>query len=284
MNLIQNQCLQLDLLARLGAKPPYFEPSAALFWDDPYIAQQMLKAHLDPNVDAASRKPETIDKIVQWISTRLGLQAGARLLDLGCGPGLYTRRFAERGLIVTGMDMSENSLRYAREHDTQTTYLHANYVHLAEENAFEVVTLIYGDFCVLNDANRDKVLQNIARALRPGGYFVFDVTTPRHRDNQKSPSNWYISTGAGFWKPTPHLVLTQYHTYPEQDTGLDQYLVIEDSGAVTEYRVWTHNYTPETIAPVLAAQGFDLLDSYGDLTGIPYMPTSEWAGFVARKV
>jgi hypothetical protein len=43
----------------------------------------MLEAHLDPKSDAASRRPETIDRMVGWILDRLGLQAGDRVLEEG---------------------------------------------------------------------------------------------------------------------------------------------------------------------------------------------------------
>jgi hypothetical protein len=77
-------------LARHARKPQLDAPGEALFWNDPYIAQQMLKAHLDPDTDAASRKPETIERSVAWMVDQLQLGRGSRFLDLGCGPGLYT--------------------------------------------------------------------------------------------------------------------------------------------------------------------------------------------------
>lgn len=269
-------------LARLEQKPPYFEPSPSRFWDDPYIAQQMLKAHLDPNTDAASRKPEAIDRTVAWLWERAGLQPGMRLLDLGCGPGLYTRRFAERGLNVTGVDLSENSLRYAREHDPVSTYIHADYRQLDVPAGFDAVTLIYGDLCVLNDADRDAVLAQVRRVLRPGGWFFFDVTTPQHANRRQPPTSWDIQTGAGFWKPTPHLTLTRYHDYPDHTTGLEQYLIIEESGAVTEIRVWTHYYSADDVTAFLTAAGFTVQGIYGDLTGAPYDPSGEWLGAAAQ--
>src|SRR5689334_6222274 len=99
-SLLDEGRLNLSQLAIISQKPPYFEPSHELFWTDPHIAQQMLAAHLDPATDAASRTPQTIDQTVQWITDRLALKPGARLLDLGCGPGLYCKRFAEHGLLV----------------------------------------------------------------------------------------------------------------------------------------------------------------------------------------
>jgi SAM-dependent methyltransferase len=98
--------LNLDLLQALQEKPEPFTPGEKLFWDDPHISKGMLATHLDPTIDLASRRPETIDRTVAWIVETLDLGPGDSVLDLGCGPGLYTQRFAQWGLRVSGMDYS----------------------------------------------------------------------------------------------------------------------------------------------------------------------------------
>ena len=44
----------------------------------------------------------------------LGLERGARVLDLGCGPGLYTTRLAKLGHTCVGIDFSPASIAYAK--------------------------------------------------------------------------------------------------------------------------------------------------------------------------
>ena len=160
-------------------RPALFAPHEAPFWDDPHIATQMLAAHLDPETDAASRRPATIDATVAWIVEQLGLSAGDRVLDLGCGPGLYCQRLARLGLDVTGIDLSENSLLYAREQAAAEglpiRYIHANYLTLDAAAEYDAALLIYYDFGVLPDPDRDDLLRRVRRALRPAGAFVFDV-------------------------------------------------------------------------------------------------------------
>ena len=75
-------------------KPEPFTPGEPLFWDDPHISSQMLKTHLDPTTDLASRRPEIIELTVTWLVETLSLQPGDSVLDLGCGPGLYSARLA----------------------------------------------------------------------------------------------------------------------------------------------------------------------------------------------
>jgi hypothetical protein len=69
-------------LINLSEKPKPFTPGEVLFWNDPHISTQMLKIHLDPDIDAASRHPETIDRSVKWLIETLALKAGDSILDL----------------------------------------------------------------------------------------------------------------------------------------------------------------------------------------------------------
>ena len=287
--LIRNGRLALDKLSQWAAPPALFAPGEPQFWDDPHISAQMLQAHLDPNVDAASRKPETIDRTVGWLATRLRLQPGDRLLDLGCGPGLYCTRFAARGLRVTGIDYSRRSIDYAITHgpagEPAIEYIYGNYLETdygPPGPCFNAAVMIYGDFCTLDDAARDLLLTRIHAALLPGGYFAFDVMTPAHHE-RSGPATAWSAQKSGFWRPAPHLVLEQRFDYPEADVLLHRYLVIDRSGAVTDYRLWYRLYTSETIGVVLDRAGFSLCEVQADLAGTVYDPSSEWLGLVARK-
>ena len=105
--------LDLASIVQLQEKPQPFEPGEPLFWTDPHIARQMLASHLDPTVDGASRRPETIERITNWITSSVGLRPGDWILDLGCGPGLYAERLAQAGVEV--METRISHLAYAPE-------------------------------------------------------------------------------------------------------------------------------------------------------------------------
>jgi 2-polyprenyl-3-methyl-5-hydroxy-6-metoxy-1,4-benzoquinol methylase len=289
-NILSGGRLDLGLLHKLAARPPLFEPGEPLFWNDSHISKQMLAAHLDPELEAASRPPEVIERTVEWLSAQLGLQPGHRLLDLGCGPGLYSTRFAERGVQVTGVDYSRRSIEYAVDQaharGLPIEYLYRDYVSMdagAYAGHFHAIVLIYGDICVLNDEARDRVLANVHTMLTPGGLFAFDVTTPAHHDRYGPPRNWSASLG-GFWKPRAHLVLDQLFDYPEDDVYLRRSVVVEEDGEVSDYRIWTHLYSKASMEPVLSRADFKLLEVWSDLAGTPYDGASEWLGFLARRL
>jgi len=246
----------------------------------------MLEAHLNPDIDAASRKPEAIDCSVKWLIETLGLKTGASILDLGCGPGLYASRLARAGFHVTGVDYSRRSIEYATKYASENalniTYRYQNYLELDDENQYDAAFLIYGDFCPLNPAQRARLLQNIHHALKPNGKFVLDVSTHEHRKKHGNKNRWYAAP-SGFWKPTHHLVLEEGFDYPEQSIWLDQYTVIEADGKVSVYRNWFQDYTPETITYELSQGGFSVESLRGDLTGVPYTPDDEWIGLITRR-
>lgn len=277
--------MNLDLIRQLQEKPAPFTPGEPLFWDDTHISAQMLKWHLNPENDVASRRPETIRRSVDWLVAALGLQAGDAVLDLGCGPGLYAACLAEKGLRITGVDYSRRSIDYATEYAWQNKldihYRYQDYLTLEDENLYDAALLIYGDYCLLAPEQRSRLLDNVRRALKPGGYFVLDVTTPIHRQKHGSRNGWYAA-GQGFWKPGPHLALEEGFDYPEQFVFLDQVIVIEENGKVSVYRNWFQDFTQKTITAELTAGGFTVVSVWSDLVGTPLAQDSGWIGIVAQ--
>jgi SAM-dependent methyltransferase len=285
-SLLLQSGLNLAQLQALQGKPQPFTPGEPLFWDDPYISTQMLAAHLNPANDLASRRPETIDCSIDWLIEHLNLLPGAGVIDLGCGPGLYSSRLAQRGFKVTGIDYSHRSIEFAAEfadqHHLDIRYRYQNYLTLDDAGEYDVAMLIYGDFCPLSPEQRGQLLQNVYRALKPGGYFVLDVTTRAHRKRYGSSNGWYVAD-KGFWKPNLHLVLEQGFDYPELSIFLDQAIVLEEDGKLSVYRNWFQDFSRETITEELEKGGFTVQSVGNDLLGTPFTEDTEWIGIVAKK-
>ena len=113
-------------LQNMNSRPePYQYYTADKLWTDPYISRKMLEYHLDKNVNLASRKYEFIERSVDWLITRFILGSNSQVCDFGCGPGLYTTLLAEKGMKVTGIDFSRNSIEYAQKTARETASLRA---------------------------------------------------------------------------------------------------------------------------------------------------------------
>ncbi len=277
-----------DLLTNIAAysgKPALFEPGELHFWDDPHISKAMLETHLNPALDLASRRPETIDKEVKNLVSSGVVKKGDNMLDLGCGPGLYASRLARQGIKVTGIDFSERSLNYAiaqaKEQRLDIRYRLLNFFDLGYASEFDAVLQAYGEIGTFSDVKRDELFTKIHRSLKPGGTFIFDVTTPSLKMSPGPHNQWYITDG-GFWRPGRHLTLEMQYDYPEENVSVSQYIVMDEK-KTSVYRIWNHNYTPESLRPVLEKAGFRIVHTWNDLTGTPYQEGGEWLAIAARK-
>lgn len=242
----------------LAAPAPFSRYTAPLMWNDPYIAQKMLSLHLNPNHDIASRKPETIDNILDWMERHTSLK-GRIVLDLGCGPGLYAQKMAERGANVTGMDISSVSIEYARmmamKTDRQIEFIENNYL---SEHAFppsDVVTLIYGDICALSPAQRAQLYRKVKAALRPGGVFILDAFTADMYATYEPLSLVEPNLMDNFWMGTEYIGFQKRILYPSSLLVLDHYWIVSE-GRELEIFNWLEHFTPDKLSAELIAAGF----------------------------
>src|ERR1700730_12760991 len=92
--------------------PPWpvpFDPAAALDWGRPEFARRPLRAHPDQPHAGASRRRSVIAGQVRRLR-RLLPAAPARILDAGCGPGLYAVPLAAPGHAVAGVRVGAPAL------------------------------------------------------------------------------------------------------------------------------------------------------------------------------
>lgn len=273
------------LLNYLKDRPKLYTPSSAKFWDDDHISKGMLEARLNPEMEAATRRLEFVDKSVEWITSITKNTDKPELLDLGCGPGIYAERFCRKGFRVTGIDFSRRSVNYARESAKQKElniyYLYQNYLELDYQEEFDVATLIYCDFGVLSDYDRAELLKRIYRALKPGGTLIFDVFTPNSY-NGVVESKSFSYQESGFWNEGPHLCFDLQYRYDDCNTFLHQY-VISTSTSTQCYNVWEHTFTLEELQKDLAEAGFGTTRFYGDVAGAELQEGSDILCVVAQK-
>jgi len=248
-------------------KPALYEKGTAVMWTDEHISKQLLEIHLNPDVDLASRKKATIEKTIDWIFTQVE-DKELKILDLGCGPGLYTQQIAQEGHKVTGVDFSKNSIDYAKEQakisNLDIEYINKNYLELdLPENEFDLVMMIYTDLGVLLPEERIQLLGKIEKALKPGGTFIFDVLNDKDLDKKVSPKNWEVAK-QGFWRNTPYLTLSESFFYEEGKVILNQHIVAEDENT-SVYSFWTHYFSHEDLMDLLEPFNFTNIRFYEDV-------------------
>lgn len=120
-------------------------------------------------------------RLADLIERTVAPDQGACLLDVGCGRGRHARILAARGYDVTGVDLSPRAIETARRRATEegvgdrVRFVQGDMRHLTYDAAFDGAVNLFTSFGYFDDeADHQAVIDGIAQALVPGGWFVQD--------------------------------------------------------------------------------------------------------------
>ncbi|MEY8352115.1 methyltransferase domain-containing protein [Lachnospiraceae bacterium 54-53] len=266
-------------------RPSLYKQNEVNFWNDEHISMHMLKAHLDPDYEGASRKLSFIEQSVKWIEETAPYFKYSKLLDIGCGPGLYAERFSKAGYKVTGIDFSKRSIEYAKtsadKQDLGIAYVYQNYLEMEYTDEFDLATFIYCDYGALSTENRAVILQKIYHGLKSGGKLLLDVFSMVKYNEFEELQTWEIHEDGGFWSAEKYLSLSGQYKYSDHVT-LEQTAVITDN-EIREYCIWNCYFTLETLMKEVRDAGFKRFEAFSDVKGNPYVKDSPTIAILLEK-
>jgi SAM-dependent methyltransferase len=106
------------------------------------------------------------------------LAEGARILDLCCGPATLARQLAAQGFRMTGVDASDELLRFARKECPQGEFICADAREFHRPEEFHAAISTFDSMNhILESADLVRVFMNVYESLVPEGLFVFDLLT-----------------------------------------------------------------------------------------------------------
>ena len=259
----------MDLVRRQSVPKPWSE-GEKIPWNDPAFSRRMLNEHLSQEHDAASRRFEIIDKHVKWIHNQVLKGKPTRVLDLGCGPGLYTNRLARLGHRCVGIDFSPASIAYAREQAEEAgldcTYIQQDIRKADYGDEYGLVISIFGEFNVFHPKEARGILEKASRALVPYGFLLLEPHTFETVVKiGEQPSSWH-SAEKGLFSEEPHLYLQENFWDSENSVAIQRYYIIDaTAGNVTCQSASTQAYTNEEYRSLLAECGFGEVVFYPSL-------------------
>lgn len=187
------------------------------------------------------------ERIAKYVWPTGRPRAGAELIELGCGPGFYSCRLAEkfREISVLGIDRSPRQLEWARAKARLASlnncrFEHENVLDLSHDNDSFDVLVASRLFTVLPDRNR--AVAEMYRVIRPGGLcfiaeprYAFWASIPllamwllagvmRFRNGYREPSIAKVLPGAEFKRLFETQPWLQMKTWQE---GRYQYALCE---------------------------------------------------------
>lgn len=113
-----------------------------------------------------------IGKLVNYLK----LTPGLKVADICCGKGRHSLELSHYGLMVWGMDLSDNSIQYAKSMSNELTSFDVHDMRIPfPQNDFDAVFNLFTSFGYFENPLQDQqCLENIFNALKSGGTFIQD--------------------------------------------------------------------------------------------------------------
>jgi len=214
------------------------------------------------------------DRLISFVVQVLDLKPGERLLDLACGSGVHALRLARRGLDVVGLDIASSLVRYCTEQATaegldNVTFVEGDMRALTYQEEFDALVILSTSFGFFDDENNQRVLDGIARALKPDGRVLLQLSDPNtFVEQQKQRYCWRERPEGIYWTEAWFDPLTCI------SHGVFRFT---DNDGVTH--LWDDHervrlYTLPELRLMFDQAGLEISAVYGDslLSSVPYGP------------
>jgi len=205
--------------------------------------------------------PEQTLREVDFIENSLAPEKGARVLDVGCGYGRHSIELVQRGLTVTGLDLSLPLLIRAAD-EAQKRALSVNFVHsdmrsLAFDREFDSAYCMLTSFGYFDEETNAKVAEGMARALKPGGRLLLDVVNRDYIVSDLPARIWWEGDGC--------VVLEEVEFNFNTSRILTHRSVVFEDGRQLDQEISVRAYSLHEMGRVLRQAGFRVLEVSGSI-------------------
>jgi SAM-dependent methyltransferase len=207
------------------------------------------------------------------LTSRLDLDHGARILDLACGRGRHSIFLNRLGFDVTGVDLSESSIAFAK---AKLNHIKSGHLELGElgtgpvdldrikfevhnmteafPERFDAVLNLFTSFGYFDDpANNLKTIKAIKKSLKPDGYGVIDFFNSKHVIENLVPYNEKTEKGITFKQTRSH-----------KDGYIYKDIVFKDDGNTYNFTERVQALTLQDFQGFFDTAGMQLVETYGN--------------------
>lgn len=189
------------------------------------------------------------------------------IADLGCGTGRLTTHFAQAGYQITAIDPNEEAIEYARSKACpgEVMWIVGDSTNL-QSNAFEAIVMTANVAQVfLTEDSWINVVNDVYRALKPGGHFIFDTRNPLAKVWEQWEKDMTPDHAIDLVNGEPLEIWTQYEGFVDDVFTFFETVKKASTGEVIIHEKMQLKFrTQETIYQSLKNAGFSQIQVYGD--------------------
>jgi len=254
------------------------------FW--PAVAQQVTSHRAGADAD------------ILPLLRRLRLPRGARVLDVPCGYGRHAVLLARRGYRVTGVDISTELLKLAREaaraRRAEVDFRLGDMRRLRFRNQFDLALNLFTSFGYFGDRDDERVLDGLYRALRRGGRLVLhainrDFIMRHYRPHGRARLKGFRLDERGKMDWASSVIRTEWTVTFASRRAMQQALGLKGAArrlmgaprmrGVTHLRI----YSCHELKCMLERAGFRQVQAFGGFKGEAVSMDRRWLTLVASK-
>ncbi|MBV7267603.1 class I SAM-dependent methyltransferase [Winogradskyella luteola] len=188
------------------------------------------------------------------LTNYLNIPEGGKILDLACGKGRHSIYLNTLGFNVTGVDLSEQSIKHARQYENDTLKFNVHDMTKPYPDTFDAVFNLFTSFGYFEDENCNlETIKSIKTELNKFGFGVIDFMNTNYVIENLVEENIKTVEGISF-----------HQKRSLKDGYITKDITFEADDEQYQFQERVRAFTLEDFEVLFKKAGVHLLDVFGD--------------------
>lgn len=203
------------------------------------------------------RDDKEAEQFIKKLIDHLRPLPGSFMLDVACGRGRHSKTLASAGFMVTGIDISFDSIAYAKQFENDSLEFYQHDMRLPfRVNYYNYAFNFFTSFGYFNTRREhDDAIRTISNSLKPGGILVIDYLNVHYAEERLVSDEQKIVSGTVYEIKRWH---DEDHFYKK--------IIVKDPALVQpfEYTEKVAKFSLGDFNDMLSYQGMQVQEVFGD--------------------
>lgn len=216
---------------------------------------------------------------IEQLLSLLELQPGSSICDLCCGVGRHSLELARRGFKVTSVDRTAFYLKEAKKkayaEGLDIEFVLKDIRNFCQPNSFDAAINLYTSFGYFEEPIDNKTaLENIYKSLKSGGKLIMDLMGKEVLARIFQERDWREENG---------VILLEERKLGKNWSFIESRWILIKNGKKYERKFYPRLYSAIELCDLLESTGFQKVETYGGLDGLPYDQKADRLVLVGQK-